>query len=310
MSGRFILLAAVAASSLAPAPALSVQGQYVYHVRIRGTFDLNALRLVRRAIESADNIETVAIVLELATEEGRMDYAQLMVRELESTLVPVFAFINSRAWGPGALVALATDSIFMGPEASIGAGEEEDASGAALRAMRNTFGRVASRHGRDAEIAEAMADRDVAIRGLVSRRERLRLDAEAAERSGVAAGSVANLAELMSAVGLDGVEPITVDREWTTTTVVVNNLYWGDVRIYVTRATARVRLGTGTSMNEVSFVIPPGQLGEGGFIRVMAEVIGESERISTQEVRVQPGLVIEWNIATALSHSSMMYYVR
>ncbi len=46
------------------------------------------------------------------------------------------------------------------------------------------------------------------------------------------------------------------------------------------------------------------------FIRVLAEVIGESERITTQEVRVQPGLVIEWKIATALSHSSMMYYVR
>jgi membrane-bound ClpP family serine protease len=308
MSGRSLFLALVTASFLAP--GLSAQQQYVYHVPIRGTFDLNTLQIVRRAIESADNLETLAIILDLATEDGRMDYAQLMVGELEAAPVPVFAFVNSRALGPGALVALATDSIFMGPESSLGAAEEEENSGAALRAVRTAFGQVAGRHGRDEQIAEAMVDKEIVIRGLVSGRERLRLDADAAERSGVAAGSVADLAELLTAIGLGDAEAITVDREWTATTVVVNNLYWGDVRIYLTRSSSRVRLGTVTSMNTVSFEVPPGQLGEGGFIRVLAEVIGESERITTQEVRVQPGLVIEWNIATALSHSNMMYYVR
>ena len=144
----------------------------------------------------------------------------------------------------------------------------------------------------------------------LQRDRRLRLGAADAVRTGVAVQSVADVDALLQAVGLNDAEVITAEVAWITTTVSVTNRNWSDVRVFLQRASSRFRLGTVTSNRTTRFEIPPGQLAEGGSVRVVAEVIGTFERIATDEVRVQSGLVIEWTIENALQYSTMVHYVR
>ncbi len=288
--------------ALAPAGA-AAQDRYVFRVPIEGPITVQTVRVVRQAVEAAEEDGGVAILLDLASRSERMDGAQLIVDAIEGTPVSVYALVR-RAWDASALVALAADSVFMAPGSSIGAGEGRwDLSAAALRGTRAAFQGVAEGHGRDGALAVAMVDPG-------DDAGRLRLSAADAQRTGIAAGSVTDVAGLLAVLELEDAQVVTAEVAWITTTVTVANRNWSDVRVYIQRSGSRFRLGTVTSNRTATFEIPPGQLGEGGFLRVTAELIGSSDRISTEDVRIQPGLVIEWNIENVLQHSNMTFYVR
>jgi hypothetical protein len=63
-------------------------------------------------------------------------------------------------------------------------------------------------------------------------------------------------------------------------------------------------------MNDQDFEVPVETLSPGVTIRLLVEVIGTSDAIASQEIRVEPGLVIHWQIENALSHSSLSYFFR
>lgn len=293
----------------------TAQDHRVYHVPIRGAVELESVNVVRRAIEVAEREGVAMIVLDIAAPGGRFDLAQLIVAEIEATPVPVVAYVSSDAWDAGALVALAADSIFMGAGSTIGAGAGDDPNtrdlpAIALRAIRNAFGDVAERHRHGARLAEAMVDADIAIDGVVPAGELLTLDADAAVAAGLATASVLDLETLLQRLELSDSETITVTGNWTGTTVQVTNRNWGDIRVYISRSGNRFRLGTVTSMNTAEFEILQGQLVEGALIQVVVEVIGKFQGTATEEIRVRPGLVIEWTIENVLNQSKLFVYQR
>ena len=291
----------------------TAQDHRVYHVPIRGAVELESVNVVRRAIAVAERAGAATIVLDIASPGGRFDLAQLIVGEIEATPVPVVVYVSSDAWDAGALVALAADSIFMGAGSTIGAGEDpsaRDLPAVALRAMRNAFGDVAERHRHGARLAEAMVDADIAIDGVVRAGELLILGADAAVEVGLATASVVDLEALLDRLELSDSETATVAGNWIGTTVQVTNRNWGDVRVFISRSGNRFRLGTVTSMNTAEFEIPQGQLGQGAFIRVVVEVIGGFEGTATEEIRVRPGLMIDWTIENVLNQSKLFVYQR
>ncbi len=295
----------------------TAQDHRVYHVPIRGAVELESVNVVRRAIEVAEREGGATIVLDIAAPGGRFDLAQLIVGEIEATPVPVVAYVSSDAWDAGALIALAADSIFMGAGSTIGAGagagddpNTRDLPAIALRAMRNAFGDVAERHGHGARLAEAMVDENIAIDGVVPAGELLTLDADAAVAAGLATARVPDLATLLERLELSDSETTTVTGNWTGTTVQVTNRNWGDVRVFISRSGNRFRLGTVTSMNTAEFELPQRQLVEGALIQVVVEVIGKFEGTATEEIRIRPGLVIEWTIENVLNQSKLFVYQR
>ncbi len=310
---RSVLLLVGTLTALA-VPPTHAQRLLVYHLPVTGRPDFALTRLVERALESAEQSGAVALILEIRSSGGRVDASQLLMEAIAATGVPVYALVSEHAWGPAALVALAADSVFMAPGSSVGAGESapmlDDLPRPAQRALRDAFRSLVERWGVDPLIGEAMVDRQVAIPGVVGSDELLTLDATSAVKLGLAAAQVDSLDDLLSELDLVGAEIVTVGREWTTTTISVTNRNWQDVRIYLVRSRARYRLGTVTSMNAQVFEIPQNRLPTGAVIQVLAEVIGSSEHVATEEVRVQPGLVIEWVIGNVLSHSSYFYFVR
>ena len=313
MCRRIFLVVAI--SSVLAAPAAQSQALLIYHVPLRGQIELNASRLVARTIEAAEQQGGVAIVLDVASSGGQIDAAELIARDLDATVVPTYAFVNPQAWGVAALVVLAADSVFMLPESSLGAGSlspnpitrmPDAARSVMVRALQSQV----ARRGLDPRLGEAMVNDKIAIKGVVESGSLLTLAADAALQLGVADAKVDSLHALFERVAPEEAELVTVGTEWISATVSVVNHNWRDVRVYIVRAGSRFRLGTVTSMNEEVFTVPEAFLGYGAGMRILAEVIGSSEQVTTDQITLERGLVIEWVIENVLSLSNYIYFVR
>ena len=76
---------------------------------------------LRRAVKAAESNEASAIIFEMNTYGGRLDAAADIVNALNQTKIPTYTFINTNAGSAGAIVAIATQHIFMAPVSAIGA---------------------------------------------------------------------------------------------------------------------------------------------------------------------------------------------
>ncbi len=307
------VLAALALSPLADAHA---QERTVYRIRVAGSVEVDLSDLIGATLQAAEREPGSLVVLDIGSSGGRMDIAQLIVGDLQRTSVPVYALVSGRAWQAAALLALAADSIFMVADASIGAGDGPDPGqsrmpGAVLDALRRDFGTLAARQGVDPEIGEAMVDDAMEIRGVVRRNQLLTLGASKAVELGLAAGYVVDLDDMLTM--LEVVDPsvqVVGETQSKGVTVEIVNYHLSNVRIVVTRGGARYRLGIVATNGSSTFEIAESLLPNGARIQVVAEVIGGSGRVTTDEILVRPGLVIQWTIETRLSQSNFFYFVR
>ncbi len=308
--------AVLAALALPTVAATHAQERTVYLIRVAGSVEVDLSDLIGTALQAAEREPGSLVVLDIGSSGGRMDIAQLIVGDLQRTSVPVYALVSGRAWQAAALLALAADSIFVVADASIGAGDGRDAQrsripGAALDALRHDFGTLAARQGVDPEVGEAMVDDAVEISGVVRRNQLLTLDASEAVELGLAAGHVVDLDDMLTM--LEVVDPsvqVVGETQSKGVTVEIMNYNLATVRVLVIRAGARYRLGMVATNGSSTFKIAKSLLPDGARIQVVAEVIGGSGRVATDEIRVQPGLVIQWTIETRLSQSNFFYFVR
>lgn len=155
----------------------------------RARFEFMTRTLERCSEEGAE-----AVIFDLDTPGGLLwDTVDLMMNDLQNLKPRSFAFVNKRALSAGAMIAVATDGIYMAPAGTAGAaspvygGGQE--MGEAERAKMNsaTMGMaraVAKRKGHDPRVIEAMIDmsRELKVGDIVldSKDTILTLDAEQA----------------------------------------------------------------------------------------------------------------------------------
>ena len=90
-------------------------------VPLQGEVSPSLLMFLRRAQKLAESDGASAIVFEMNTYGGRLDAAEGISSALNRAKIPTYTFINSNAGSAGALVALATQHIYMAPVSAIGA---------------------------------------------------------------------------------------------------------------------------------------------------------------------------------------------
>jgi membrane-bound serine protease (ClpP class) len=302
--------------ALSPLATAQAQERTVYRIPVAGSVEVDLSDLIGATLQAAEREPGSLVVLDIGASGGRMDIAQLIVGDLQRTSVPVYALVSGRAWQAAALLALAADSIFVVADASIGAGDgrnprQSRMPGAVLDALRRDFGTLAARQGVDPEIGAAMVDDAVEIRGVVRRNQLWTLGASEAVELGLAAGHVVDLDDMLTILEvLDPSVQVVGETQSKGVTVEIVNYNLSIVRILVTRAGARYRLGIVATNGSSTFEIAESLLPDGARIQLVAEVIGGSGRVATDEILVRPGLVIQWTIETRLSQSNFFYFVR
>lgn len=191
----------------------------VYRLDIHGTIENGLAPYVVRGLREANAAGASAVLLDLDTPGGRIDAAELISDAVRASKVPVYAFVNPRAYSAGAMIAISTNGIFMRPGAVLGAATPVDGQGTKLpekyvSAMRGEFPALAEARGLDPRIAEAMVDESLGVAGLVERGQLVTLSTSEAIRVKYARAQVENESELLAQVGLAGATVTSIDINW------------------------------------------------------------------------------------------------
>ena len=190
----------------------------VYRVPVRGVVELGLAPFIERSILEAEAAGADAVVLDIETPGGRVDAAQRIANALEDAPLPVYAYVNRRAYSAGALIALATDRVYMREGAVMGAATPVDGAGERapekiVSAMRSEMRALAEQRGLDPRIAEGMVDENIEIEGVKPRGQLLTLTTAEAARLNYAV-PVEDWDALMAAIGLEDVRTVSTDENW------------------------------------------------------------------------------------------------
>jgi membrane-bound serine protease (ClpP class) len=98
-------------------------------VPINGEISPPMFLFLRRAQKAAEANGASAIIFEMNTYGGRLDSAEKITNLLHRATIPTYTFINTNAGSAGALIALATQHIYMAPVSAIGAAAPIQATG-------------------------------------------------------------------------------------------------------------------------------------------------------------------------------------
>ncbi len=194
------------------------QDQVVYRVPVTGAIELGIAPYIERTLREAATEGAQAVVLEINTLGGRVDAALNIVDAISESEVPVYAFVHPRAISAGALIAVATDSIFIVADGHMGAstvvgGEGQKMSEKAQSVMRAQYRALAERRGLDPRIGEAMVDEEIAVEGVVEAGKLLTLTADEAVRVGYAV-EVLNWDDVLANLGLDDARVVHPGINW------------------------------------------------------------------------------------------------
>jgi membrane-bound serine protease (ClpP class) len=141
-------------------------------IKVDGVVERGLLYVIRRGVKEAKSVNASAIILDMNTPGGRLDTAEDIIRLLLKVpdSIPTYTYVNPDALSAGALIALATDEIYIAPSGRIGASAIIQGSGqdipdgdmkakvysASMALMEST----SSRKGHDPNIVKAMMDKD------------------------------------------------------------------------------------------------------------------------------------------------------
>jgi len=186
----------------------------VYLVSIKGTIDLGLSSYIQRSIEEAVSNKVKAVILEIDTFGGRVDAAVQIRDQIINLNVPSVAYIKNRAWSAGALIALSAKYILMDKSASIGAAEPQPADEKTVSALRAEFTSTALSRGRSEDVAAAMVDKDVEIKGIIEKDKILTLNAEQAIKLNIADNIVSNIEEVLNFLNLKDAKIVYIYPNW------------------------------------------------------------------------------------------------
>jgi membrane-bound serine protease (ClpP class) len=210
-----LTLALLATSGL----EIRAQAPAVYRIPVTGVVENGLAPFVARSIKEAESSGAAAAFLDIDTPGGRIDAAERIADAVRGARIPVYGYVNPRAYSAGALIAISTNGIYMRPGAVIGAatpvdGQGTKASEKMVSAMRAEFRSMAEQRGLDPRLAEAMVDENVEIPGVVKKGQLLTLSTNEAVRLKFAKAQVADEAALLRAIGVPGAQVITTEPNW------------------------------------------------------------------------------------------------
>lgn len=190
----------------------------VYRIPVDGTIEMGIAPFIERSLRLAHEAGAMAAVLDIDTPGGRVDAAERIADAISDSPVPTYAFINRRAFSAGALIALATERIYMRPGSVIGAatpvsGEGEKAPEKIVSAMRSEFRALAEARGLDPRVAEAMVDESIEIPGVVEAGKLLTLSTDEAVSLGFAA-ETEDWDALLATLGAQGAAVVEMRTNW------------------------------------------------------------------------------------------------
>lgn len=186
----------------------------IYKFDIKEEIAPPVVRTTQKAFKEAKKLGADIVLIHMNTYGGLVDAADSIRTKILNSDIPVYVYIDNNAASAGALIAIACDSIYMAPVASIGAATVVDQSGQPVpdkyqSYMRSWMRATAEATGRDPDIAQAMVDPDIYIEDIIDTGKVLTLTTSEAILHGFCEGRVENIADLLDDAHVPRYEIVT-----------------------------------------------------------------------------------------------------
>ncbi len=196
------------------------QKSRVMLMEIKSEIDPRTNRYVELALKHAESIQADVVIIEMDTYGGILTDAKEIVDKIMDFKKPIWVYINSDAASAGALIAIACDSIYMSPGASIGAATVVNATGEKApdkyqSYMRSIMRSTAEENGRNPRIAEGMVDERIVIEGIKKEGEVITFSTAEAMQHGFCEAKVNSIEEILQRNGITGYELIKFELSGT-----------------------------------------------------------------------------------------------
>lgn len=194
--------------------------QSVYTVSIKEDIGANSWRTMKKAMEQAELNEAEYLLIDLNTFGGALNFADSMRSSLlNENRMKSIVYVNNNAASAGALIALASDYIYMQSGASLGAASVVNQSGEIMPEkyqsyMRGLMRATAEAKGRDPKVAEAFVDPSVSVPAFKEEGKLLTLTTSEAIEAGIAEKSVKSNVDIYADLGIDQPEVIEHQITW------------------------------------------------------------------------------------------------
>lgn len=187
---------------------MAQQSHQVYYFTIDDNIAKPAVRKTEKAVKEATAQKSDYLLLELNTFGGELDAADKIRTLLLNAPMPTMVFINNNAASAGALISIACDSIYMASGSSIGAASVVNQEGEIMpdkyqSYMRSLMRTTAEKNGRNPDIAQAMVDPDITVKGVSEKGKVLTFTTEEAITHGFCEGMAGSKEEVLQQAGLE-----------------------------------------------------------------------------------------------------------
>lgn len=157
----------------------------VYVVPINGEINRATANFVKDAIEDANEKSPKAIIFEINTYGGLVDQAIEIKDAILETSIPTISYVNNKAISAGVLITIASEKVVMSKNATIGSAETIPNTEKNLSFWRSVLRDTAVYRGRDEQVIQAMADKDIEIEGLNTKGKLVNLTSKEALEYGI-----------------------------------------------------------------------------------------------------------------------------
>lgn len=156
------------------APMVDAPSDVIVVCPVEGVIEPGVLVLIERAIREAEELNAKAIIFRVDTPGGRVDTAVEIAKVIGEAPCRTIAYIEGMgAISAGALISFACDDLIMTSSSNIGAATPvfqtsegmEPAGEKSVSFMRAKMRALAESKGHNPDIAQAMVDKDIELRG-------------------------------------------------------------------------------------------------------------------------------------------------
>ncbi|WDV44530.1 NfeD family protein [Clostridiaceae bacterium M8S5] len=169
----------------------------VYVVPIKGDINKATYEYVKNNVKLALSENYSAIIFEIDTYGGYIEYAEKIKKEIVSINIPTISYVNDKAESAGVLLAISANKVAMAPGATIGSAEPIPNNPKILSLWVEMLKATAKLRNRNDELVAAMADKNIEIEGVVKRGYLLNLNYEDAKRLNLSDAIASDYSEIL-----------------------------------------------------------------------------------------------------------------
>lgn len=186
--------------------------EIVYVIPIEGEINKATTNYVANIIDDIKDENVVGVIFDINTYGGLIDQAIEIKDIILSLNVPTISYVNNKAESAGVLITIASEKVVVAPGATIGSAETIPNTEKILSMWRAVLRDTAQYRGRDTDIIQAMADKDIVIEGLSEKGNLVNLTSTEALEYGIADQMASNYRDIIKDTELANAKIVKMDE--------------------------------------------------------------------------------------------------